>query len=63
VEDAEALGNGGQRLSDLYLLGLFDVEQRELDVFRERLIIISSKDGIGPDRVSEEFSSHNHRIL
>jgi hypothetical protein len=26
VENAEGFGNGRQRLSDLYLLGLFDVE-------------------------------------
>jgi hypothetical protein len=63
VEDAEAIGNSGQRLSDLHLLRLFDVEQGELDVFRERLVIVSPKNGIGPDQVGGEFSSHNYRIL
>jgi hypothetical protein len=57
VEDAEALGNGGQRLSDLHLLRLFDVEQRELDVVRERLAVVSSKNGI--DSRKAAAGSHN----
>jgi hypothetical protein len=60
MEDAEPFGNGRQRFPDLYLLGLFDIEQSELDVFRERLIIVPSKNGISLDRVGVELFSHNH---
>jgi hypothetical protein len=60
MEDAEPFGDGRQRLPDLYLLGFFDVEQSELDVFRERLIVVLSKNGVGLDRVGGELLSHNH---
>jgi hypothetical protein len=55
MEDAEPFGNGRRRLPDLYLLGLFDIEKSELDVFRERMIMVPSKNGIGPDRVGGEL--------
>jgi hypothetical protein len=63
MEDIKPLGDGQQRLPNLYLLRLFDVEYSELDVLREYSIIGPFKGGIGPDWVTRELSSHKNRIL
>lgn len=55
--------HGRQRLPDLDLFRLLDLEQGQLDVFRKRLIIVPCEHGIDSERIYGELAPHDHRIL
>ena len=63
MERTEALCDGGQRLLDLYLFQLLDLEQGELNVLRKRPIIIPFEYRVGLKQMIGEFPPHNHGIL
>jgi hypothetical protein len=63
MQRAESLRDDRQRLLDLYLFGFVNVEQGELDVLRERPIVVLLEHGVCSNRVIGKLPSHNHQVL